>query len=496
MRKTFKLTAITLALMAGNVYAAQVVEGPFGTGTGANTVTGTNSVAVGEFNVVSNDSTAIGYANRATGQNSFVAGSRSNTGATNGSVAMGGDGSGLLVQGDNSVALGGNSITDKQGSVSVGGSIHTYGENATSVGSRNQVVGDQSTSFGDGAWTGGNHSTAIGSETWANAKDATMLGYNAQTGANGTVVIGSQTTNNNAAASENAIVLGANSIANVGTSSTLGSYTIANESNSVALGYRSDVYDLIPNSNGVVTVGTVEGTLDSNGTQTRRVTQVEAGINDQDAVNLSQLTSAIENVGVTQEFKDGLEERFTQQTEDRQAADDAEVQARKASDATLQANIDDEAAKRIAGDAAEAAARTNAINNEAQARISGDAAEAQARSNADIALGQRINVQTATRVAEVSRLDGRIDQASRRLDDIEKNAYRGVAIALAAQQAIPNIRPGQIALFAGVGHYEGETAGSVGVATSFISNRISLSGAVGFAGGNEVGSRIGLTYLW
>jgi hypothetical protein len=87
-----------------------------------------------------------------------------------------------------------------------------------------------------------------------------------------------------------------------------------------------------------------------------------------------------------------------------------------------------------------------------------------------------------------------LDQASRRLDDIEKSAYRGVAIALAAQQAVPNISSGQVALFAGVGHYEGETAGSVGVVTSFIANRISLSGAVGFAGGNEVGGRVGFSY--
>lgn len=82
------------------------------------------------------------------------------------------------------------------------------------------------------------------------------------------------------------------------------------------------------------------------------------------------------------------------------------------------------------------------------------------------------------------------------MDDIEKSAYRGVAIALAAQQAVPNIRSGQVAVFAGVGHFEGETAGSVGLVTSFFANRVSLSGSVGYAGGNEVGSRIGLSYAF
>ena len=492
MKKTFKLTAITVALMAGNVYAAQVVEGPAGSGTGANTVAGTNTIAVGEGNVVDNNSTSIGYFNRATGQNSFVAGTANNTLATDNSISFG---RGSAVRANDSIAIGADADTAGVGGVAVGTSIDNYGEKSTSVGYYNVLTGDQASSLGNLAYTGGDHSTAIGSETWSNAENATTLGYNAETGGKDTVVIGSQNGNNNAGAGINSTAVGAGTRSYSQNSGTLGALTVANEANSVALGYRSDVYDLLP-GNGVVTVGTVEGTLDSNGTQTRRVTQVEAGINDQDAVNFSQLNSAIANVGVSQEFKDGLEGRFTQQTADREAADDAEAQARQAGDTTLQANIDDEAAKRIAGDAAEAAARTTAVNNEAQARIAGDAAEAQARSNADIALGQRIDTQTAIRVAEVSRLDGRIDQASRRLDDIEKNAYRGVAIALAAQQAVPNIRPGQIAVFAGVGHYEGETAGSVGIATSFISNRISLSGAVGFAGGNEVGSRIGLTYLW
>lgn len=244
----------------------------------------------------------------------------------------------------------------------------------------------------------------------------------------------------------------------------LGSSTKAECKNSIAIGSVA------------IGAGTTNDEENTVAMGNHRVTQVADGIRDNDAVNVKQLNDALANVDTTpsQEFITNVNNQFEQEAAARKTADDAEAQAREAGDTALQANIDDEAAKRIAG----------------------DAAEAQARSNADIALGQRIDTQTAIRVAEVSRLDGRIDQASRRLDDIEKNAYRGVAIALAAQQAVPNIRPGQIAVFAGVGHYEGETAGSVGIATSFISNRISLSGAVVFAGGNEVGSRIGLTYLW
>lgn len=83
-----------------------------------------------------------------------------------------------------------------------------------------------------------------------------------------------------------------------------------------------------------------------------------------------------------------------------------------------------------------------------------------------------------------------------RIDDVEQTAYRGVAIALAAQQQIPNIGAGQFAVFGGVGHYEGETAGALGVASVFADGRTSLSAALGFAGGNEVGGRVGVSYVF
>ncbi len=96
---------------------------------------------------------------------------------------------------------------------------------------------------------------------------------------------------------------------------------------------------------------------------------------------------------------------------------------------------------------------------------------------------------------EINRIDSRVNQLNSRVDDVQKTAYRGIAIALAAQQAVPNIGPGQVAVFGGVGHYEGETAGSIGVVTSF-TDRISASGAFGFAGGNEFGGRVGVAYVF
>ncbi|MDM1285166.1 YadA C-terminal domain-containing protein [Acinetobacter indicus] len=93
-------------------------------------------------------------------------------------------------------------------------------------------------------------------------------------------------------------------------------------------------------------------------------------------------------------------------------------------------------------------------------------------------------------------LNSRVNQLNSRIDDVEKTAYRGVAIALAAQQQIPNIGAGQFAVFGGVGHYEGESAGALGVASVFADGRTSVSAALGFAGGNEVGGRVGVSYVF
>ena len=85
---------------------------------------------------------------------------------------------------------------------------------------------------------------------------------------------------------------------------------------------------------------------------------------------------------------------------------------------------------------------------------------------------------------------------NQRISDVEETAYRGIAISLAAQQQIPNIGAGQTAVFGGVGHYEGESAAALGLATVLADGRTSLSAALGVAGGSEVGGRVGVAYVF
>ena len=93
-------------------------------------------------------------------------------------------------------------------------------------------------------------------------------------------------------------------------------------------------------------------------------------------------------------------------------------------------------------------------------------------------------------------LTGRVDQLNNRINSVKETAYSGVAIALAAQQQVPNIGAGQLAVFGGVGHYEGESAGALGLVGVLADGRTSLSAALGVAGSGDVGGRAGVSYVF
>ncbi|GAA5011282.1 hypothetical protein GCM10023206_19460 [Acinetobacter puyangensis] len=189
-----------------------------------------------------------------------------------------------------------------------------------------------------------------------------------------------------------------------------------------------------------------------------------------------------------------------------------EAKARTDADTALQANIDAEAVTREAADKANATAiakevadRQAAITTEATARETGDAqtltdAKAFTTSTATTTLNSAKSYTdtkaTETLTAANAYTDTQVSRVSKKLDDVEKTSYRGIAIALAAQQQVPNIKPGQFAVFGGVGHYEGESAGALGVVSALADGRTSISAALGVAGSGEVGGRVGVAYVF
>ena len=192
------------------------------------------------------------------------------------------------------------------------------------------------------------------------------------------------------------------------------------------------------------------------------------------------------------------------------------------------ANIDDEAATRAAADTAirsEAATEKTRVNGElaaattdraairtefaaADTAIRSEAATEKTRVNGEFtrvdaaAAAETTRVNTAISAGDAATLTSanaytnvRANQLNSRVDDVERTAYRGIAIALAAQQQVPNIKPGQFAVFGGVGHYESESAVALGVVGA-LNDRLSMSAALGFADGSEIGGRVGLAYVF
>src|SRR5690606_28638614 len=185
--------------------------------------------------------------------------------------------------------------------------------------------------------------------------------------------------------------------------------------------------------------------------------------------------------------------------------DTATLAAANATTASTAATLRAEAAAESArvntaivdGDAVTLAA-ANATTASTAQTLRTEAAAESARVNTAIVDGDAATLASANAYTntQVANVNSRMNQLNSRVDDVEKTAYRGIAIALAAQQQIPNIGAGQFAVFGGVGHYEGESAGALGVASVFADGRTSVSAALGFAGGNEVGGRVGVSYVF
>ena len=155
------------------------------------------------------------------------------------------------------------------------------------IGSGNTVTDSSSmTVIGDNHNVKGEHTIIIGSADKASeeaqyAKDAVMIGHNAEAG-------------------NTSVAIGVNANAAYGQNTAVGPYASVQEGvgNSTALGYGSQVgtRDIIPEdgNDGIISVGRSTGQSGEAGF-TRRIINVKAGVNDTDAVNVSQLKKVAED---------------------------------------------------------------------------------------------------------------------------------------------------------------------------------------------------------
>ena len=281
-----------------------------------------NSTIIGHNANAQNDALAVGESAKA-GNNSIAIGMHANAGYSQ-NMALGYYAS--VADGvTNSTALGhGSQVTKRDilpsdgsdGVVSVGKSVGQSGEKGMtrriinvkagvndtdavnvsqlkgvqdglthfySVGSQDETAGNYNN---DGAK--GKNSLAAGVGALAKGDNSVAIGTNAKA-QNDALAVGE-----NASAGNTGIAIGMHANAGYGQNMALGYYaSVANDvRNSTALGYGSQVTkrDILKSdgSDGVISVGKSVGQSGEKG-MTRRIINVKAGVNDTDAVNVSQL---------------------------------------------------------------------------------------------------------------------------------------------------------------------------------------------------------------
>ncbi|VWB96439.1 YadA-like family protein [Burkholderia metallica] len=167
--------------------------------------------------------------------------------------------------GNSATAIGANASGTGTSAVALGGSSTASADNAVALGTRAVATGINSIAAGVSSRANGNNTVALGSLAVAGTTNATAVG----SGANASAV--------------NTIALGQSSSASGLSAVGIGFRANAQADNSVALGV-----DSVANRVNTVSVGSAS--------QRRQITNVAAGTQDYDAVNVAQLNAAIANV--------------------------------------------------------------------------------------------------------------------------------------------------------------------------------------------------------
>lgn len=162
--------------------------------------------------------------------------------------------------------------TGTGGSFACGDAANASGATSTALGSDAISAGGNSTAVGAESRSSGDFSSALGRSANSSGAASTAVGYNAAASAANAMAFGS----NSVASGANASALGTGATASGADSTALGNAASATAANSVALGAGS-----VADEDNTVSVGAAGAE--------RKVTNVAAGTNDTDAVNVSQL---------------------------------------------------------------------------------------------------------------------------------------------------------------------------------------------------------------
>ncbi|MGQ1605104.1 trimeric autotransporter adhesin Ata [Acinetobacter baumannii] len=233
------------------------------------TAVGVQAVGTGAF------SSAFGMTSKATGDASSAFGIMSNASgkgaAAFGAVAQA-TGDGASAMGINSLASGTNSTAIGSGNKPGEGAKAT-GNSSAAIGSGAQATGDNSAAIGKGAEATNENAAAVGGGAKATGKNAAAIGGGAIADQENAVSVGQGAQS----LVEGGVALGARSKVEAKNSVALGQDAVATEATGTSFLTNRDASQ----SNGVISVGSAG--------KERRITNVEDGSADSDAVTVRQL---------------------------------------------------------------------------------------------------------------------------------------------------------------------------------------------------------------
>lgn len=138
--------------------------------------------------------------------------------------------------GENSLAIGLNTIASAPNSIALGNTTKAEANNAIALGFTTTASGLRSSAFGEGTLASGENSTAFGLNTTASGANAFALGWNTLARGNRAFAAGQD----NDAIGNNSVSIGINAIARGDRAISVGSGTLANADDSFAMGTRSE----------------------------------------------------------------------------------------------------------------------------------------------------------------------------------------------------------------------------------------------------------------
>ena len=260
-------------------------SGLIGMALGANAqATGAYSYA-GGFNSASGGEAAIavGKSASASGESAVAVG--------NGTVATGGDavaiGTSSQATGGDSIALGKNANASNGDSIAIGQDTVSDKINSVALGKTSQATGASATALGPQAKATGSTAVAIGLNSEANQSATVAVGYNSAASGENAAAYG----NTAKAVGKNSLALGANTQATVEGGVALGAGSIANTVAGAGYNPNTGRSNTFAGLTGNALTSTWAAVSIGDGTNTRQLTGLAAGINNTDAVNVAQLKS-------------------------------------------------------------------------------------------------------------------------------------------------------------------------------------------------------------